>query len=112
MSATRRQMQQTQQRHRQQRAILNMQKALNEPLFTTKAKSQQTVCRVSQSNNYRETPVYPSSTRVASAAAAAKRDSMQYTGDFVVGLATMHKSNIVPVTKDADAREYATMRRS
>ena len=30
----------------------------------------------------------------------------------VVDGATMHKSNLVPVNKNQDAKEYATMRRS
>lgn len=35
-----------------------------------------------------------------------------YTGDFIVGVATMHKSNLVPVNRDQDAKDYATMRRN
>ena len=35
-----------------------------------------------------------------------------YTGTFITGIATMHKSNMVPVSKNADAKEYATMRRN
>ena len=33
-----------------------------------------------------------------------------YTGTFITGIATMHKSNIVHLSKTADAKEYATMR--
>lgn len=43
---------------------------------------------------------------------AAKKAANQYTGDFITGIATMHKSNMVPVSKNADAKEYATMRRN
>ena len=35
-----------------------------------------------------------------------------YTGTFITGIATMHKSNMVPVSKNVDAKEYATMRRN
>ena len=35
-----------------------------------------------------------------------------YTGDFIVGVATMHKSNLVPVNRNQDAGDYATMRRN
>ena len=41
-----------------------------------------------------------------------KKTANQYTGDFITGIATMHKSNMVPVSKNADAKEYATMRRN
>ena len=41
-----------------------------------------------------------------------KRESNTYTGDFIVGIATMHKSNFVPVTKNQDGADYATMRRN
>ena len=42
----------------------------------------------------------------------AKKEPMRYTGTLVKGIATMHKSNMVPVSKNADAKEYATMRRN
>lgn len=41
---------------------------------------------------------------------ATKRE-MQYTGDKLVGIATMHKSNMVPVFKQEDAEDIARMRR-
>lgn len=41
---------------------------------------------------------------------AAKRE-MKYTGDKLMGIATMHKSNMVPVFKQEDAEEIARMRR-
>jgi len=41
-----------------------------------------------------------------------KSKTNAYTGTFITGIATMHKSNMVPVTKDADPKEYATMRRN
>jgi len=34
-----------------------------------------------------------------------------YTGDKLIGIATMHKSNSVPVFKKEDAAEIASMRR-
>lgn len=42
----------------------------------------------------------------------AKRERKEYTGDYITGLATMHKSNIVPVGKDDNPVDYATMRRN
>ena len=42
---------------------------------------------------------------------AGKRKVQEYSGDYIVGLATMHKSNIVPVGKGNSAEDYAKMRR-
>ena len=44
--------------------------------------------------------------------ATAKAETKKYSGDYITGLATMHKSNIVPVGKDDNPVDYATMRRS
>ena len=35
-----------------------------------------------------------------------------YTGDYIVGIATMHKSNLVPVGRGTDPKEFSTMRRN
>ena len=34
-----------------------------------------------------------------------------YSGDYIVGIATMHKSNAVPVGRGDDVKSYAKMRR-
>ena len=34
-----------------------------------------------------------------------------YTGDKIIGIAAMHKSNLVPIFNDAAAKDVATMRR-
>lgn len=44
--------------------------------------------------------------------ATAKATAKEYSGDYVTGLATLHKSNIVPVGKDDNPVDYATMRRN
>jgi hypothetical protein len=44
--------------------------------------------------------------------ATAKAETKEYSGDYITGLATMHKSNIVPVGRDDDPASYATMRRN
>jgi hypothetical protein len=44
--------------------------------------------------------------------ATAKAAAKEYSGDYITGLATMHKSNIVPVGRDDDPKNYATMRRN
>ncbi len=35
-----------------------------------------------------------------------------YTGDKIVGIATMHKSNLVPIFNDEAAKDVAQMRRN
>ena len=40
-----------------------------------------------------------------------KTNNTQYTGSLVTGVATMHKSNAVPVINPDQARDLATMRR-
>ena len=41
----------------------------------------------------------------------ARRESQKYTGDYIIGIATMHKSNAVPVTNSDAAKDIAKMRR-
>lgn len=44
---------------------------------------------------------------------AGKRKAMEYTGNELLGIGTLHKSNMVPIRKDSDAaKEIATMRRN
>ena len=45
------------------------------------------------------------------AGATPRREPQKYTGTFVKGIATMHKSNAVPVTSDEQAIDLARMRR-
>lgn len=42
----------------------------------------------------------------------AKKESQVYSGDYIVGIATMHKSNLVPVGRGDNPEDYATMRRN
>lgn len=42
---------------------------------------------------------------------AGKRSGSKYTGTYIKGIATMHKSNSVPITSGEDAKEIARMRR-
>lgn len=41
----------------------------------------------------------------------AKVESKKYTGSLVIGIATMHKSNAVPIIDDQQAKEISRMRR-
>lgn len=40
-----------------------------------------------------------------------KKESIKYTGDYVIGIAQTHKSNAVPVTNGDHAKDIARMRR-
>lgn len=67
----------------------------------------------------RETPDVPSYKSEASFSPCTKKEPLQYTGKRkLIGIATMHKSNMVPIFADDDdktgskqATEIATMRR-
>tara|TARA_B100000497_G_C7608372_1_gene365338 strand:- start:463 stop:867 length:405 start_codon:yes stop_codon:yes gene_type:complete len=41
--------------------------------------------------------------------AGRRKESPKYTGDYIVGIATMHKSNAVPITNQEQAIEIARM---
>ena len=43
---------------------------------------------------------------------ATKTAPQVYTGDKIIGIATMHKSNMVPVFSNNEAKDIATMRRN
>lgn len=43
---------------------------------------------------------------------ATKREPQKYTGTLIKGIATMHKSNAVPVIDDQQAKDIAQMRRN
>ena len=40
-----------------------------------------------------------------------KRESLKYTGTLVKGIATMHKSNLVPVINEEQMKDISRMRR-
>jgi hypothetical protein len=42
---------------------------------------------------------------------AAKKETLKYTGTLVKGIATMHKSNAVPVIDQQQAEDISKMRR-
>jgi hypothetical protein len=62
---------------------------------------------------YRETPYYPSVTSNSSGTAGTeKRETNKYTGDKLIGIAMMHKSNLVPVFNPEHAKDVSSMRRN
>jgi hypothetical protein len=42
---------------------------------------------------------------------APKKEQQHYTGTYITGIATMHKSNMIPISSKKDAIEVARMRR-
>ena len=44
-------------------------------------------------------------------AVAAMKPAQVYTGDKIIGLPTMHKSNCVPVFSESEAKDISAMRR-
>jgi len=60
----------------------------------------------------RETVHYPSlSPTGISSSVCAKKENMKYTGTLIKGIATMHKSNAVPVINQQQMEEISRMRR-
>ena len=62
-----------------------------------------------------EIPDYKTGDRLTSDTVAgngAAKERVQYTGDLIVGIGTMHKSNAVPIMRGTnEAKEMAKMRR-
>jgi hypothetical protein len=54
----------------------------------------------------------PTSDSISSNGSTARVEPKVYTGDYIVGIATMHKSNLVPVGRGTDPKDFATMRRN
>lgn len=59
----------------------------------------------------RETKKIPSLSTWVTGPVASKQ-SQQYTGDKIIGIGTMHKSNAVPIFSDEQAKDLSTMRRN
>lgn len=61
--------------------------------------------------SHRTSNVEIKSTFATGKADTSKKESMQYTGNAIVGIATLHKSNGVPVFSKEDAIDISKMRR-
>ena len=55
-------------------------------------------------------PSLPTSDRICGN--TSKKSSNTYSGTKIIGIATMHKSNLVPVTNRESAKDISTMRRN
>ena len=76
------------------------------------------VSKVSKKKGYQPPPVIRRDTgpRIPSLDTGHKgavtiKKPMQYTGDKIVGIGTMHKSNAVPIFSDQEAKDISSMRR-
>lgn len=56
-----------------------------------------------------EAKLFPSCMVAPTKARGDSRESPRYTGDYVIGIATLHKSNAVPVTNQKYATEISEM---
>jgi len=59
----------------------------------------------------REDPRIPSLMTMGSPDSCAKKESIKYTGTLIKGIATMHKSNAVPVINEEQMQDISRMRR-
>jgi len=41
----------------------------------------------------------------------ARKDTIMYTGDNIIGIGTLHKSNAVPIFNTQEAKDISAMRR-
>jgi hypothetical protein len=65
--------------------------------------------------NVNDIPDYKTGPRVTSDKIASngnKRETQKYTGNYIIGAATMHKSNCIPITSKQQAIDVSTMRRN
>ena len=60
--------------------------------------------------NIRETPNYPSLATAGDSCTKPIHGKV-YTGDKMIGIGTLHKSNAVPIFSNDDAKDQALMRR-
>lgn len=60
---------------------------------------------------YRRETVQHKSVSTTGVAECNRRESPVYTGSNMIGIATLHKSNAVPVFSQEDAKEISRMRR-
>ena len=56
--------------------------------------------------------LYPSGNGFGTPSSTAKKEAQKYTGTLIKGIATMHKSNAVPVIDQKQAIEISQMRRN
>ena len=109
MSTSARKKAQRQAEHAKQKALREYEKQFSKPRKTKR----EFVEYKMETPYVRETPQYPSFKSSSSVRhATAKREAQRYTGTLVRGIATMHKSNAVPVISQEEAEDISKMRRN
>ena len=61
--------------------------------------------------SYRRSTIFDNIPHSTGDGVAVKKEPQQYTGDNMIGIGQLHKSNAVPVFKQEDAEDLAKMRR-
>ena len=76
-------------------------------------KSQLDIMREEQAKQYKSLmeEAMKDGTWISQSGDTARKENMKYTGTLVKGIATMHKSNAVPVISQEEAEDIAKMRR-
>jgi hypothetical protein len=109
MSTSKRKKQARQEQHRKEKAQRQYQK-----LLSTIKKTEREFVEYKPERSYvRETKHYPSLTPSNTIpGSCSRRESPRYTGTLIKGIATMHKSNAVPVINQQEAEDISKMRRN
>jgi len=76
-------------------------------------KSQLDILREEQAKQYKSLmeEAMKDGTWISQSGDTARKENMKYTGTLVKGIATMHKSNAVPVISQQEAEDISKMRR-
>lgn len=82
-----------------------------DPNAKRKKKTAAIVNPVVATTHIRETPKIPSLDTRVTGAVSWGTERKVYTGDKMLGIAAMHKSNLVPIFQEEAAKEVSTMRR-
>ena len=69
------------------------------------------VIKVAKTSQTIQAKVETIPSKVTPGGSTAKKESTRYTGTLIVGIATMHKSNAVPILNQQEAIEVSSMRR-
>lgn len=81
------------------------------PKFARTPTSKMPLASTTKTTNEPERSSRPYPSLVTPGGSTAPAKSQQYTGTLIMGIATMHKSNLVPVLNGDDAVAVAKMRR-
>lgn len=95
-------------REREEREEQALRKQIYAPLFSSKPKPKQ---KPIQPSPMAETQVAKQSKPNSMMGLATKPKAKVYTGTSIIGIATMHKSNLVPIFNAEAAVDVAKMRR-